>query len=118
MVGFLVLLFLMIGIWYFLLSSGDTSEISKNWPKYRCDITIMPFASFYGHDATENFNFCMKNMMNVEAGPLLSPVFQVIATLLGTLASLISVANSIRLEFATFMGGVNTIFQNFTDRFK
>ena len=116
MVGFIILLFVMIGLWSILLGAADTSEISRNWPKHRCEPTVMAFASFYGHDTTENFQFCLKNIMNNEASGILSPIFQILGTFLSTLSSLMSVANSVRLEFATFMGGINTIFQNFTDR--
>jgi hypothetical protein len=117
MLGFLILLFVMIGVWVILLGVADTSEVSKNWPKYRCNPSVMPFASFYGHDTTENFNFCLTGMLNSEMTGALSPVFKILATFLGTITTLVAVANSIRLEMATFMGGINTIFQNFTDRF-
>lgn len=117
MLGFLILLFVMIGVWVLLLGVADTSEVSKNWPKYRCNPSVMPFASFYGHDTTENLNFCLTGMMNSEMSGALSPVFKILATFLGTITTLVTVANSMRLEMATFMGGVNTIFQNFTDRF-
>jgi hypothetical protein len=116
MVGFIILLFVMIGLWSILLGAADTSEISRNWPKHRCEPTVMAFASFYGHDTTENFQFCLKNIMNNEASGILSPIFQILGTFLSTLSNLMNVANSVRLEFATFMGGINTIFQNFTDR--
>jgi hypothetical protein len=117
MLGFLILLFVMIGVWVLLLGVADTSEVSKNWPKYRCNPSVMPFASFYGHDTTENLNFCLTGMLNSEMTGALSPVFKILATFLGTITTLVAVANSIRLEMATFMGGINTIFQNFTDRF-
>ena len=117
MIGFFILLFVMIGIWVIILVAADTSEISKNWPKYRCSPTVMPLASLYGHDTTENFNYCLNAVMNEEVGGSLSPVFKIIATMLGTLSTLVSVANNIRVEMATFMGGVNTVFQNFVDRF-
>jgi hypothetical protein len=117
MLGFLILLFVMIGIWGILMVVADTSDVSKNWPKYRCSPTIMPFASFFGHDTTENFNYCMNGMITNEAGGVLSPVFQMLGVVFGTLSTLLKVANNIRLEMATFMGGVNTIFQNFADRF-
>lgn len=117
MIEFFILIFIMIGIWYTILNIGDTSEISNNWSKYRCDPTIMIFASFYGHDMLENFNFCLKQSMSSETGSVLSPIFQIVGTLLGSISNLINVANSMRLEFATFMGGINTVFQNFTDRF-
>lgn len=108
----------MIGIWLALMSLVDVTEISKNWEKYRCEPTVMPFASFYGHDATENFNYCLKGMVDSEAGGLLAPVFQIISVSLGVLTTLMAAANSMRLQFATFMGGINTIFQNFADRIK
>jgi hypothetical protein len=118
MVGFVILLFVMISIWAILLGSADTSEISNNWAQYRCQPTVMPFASFFGHDTTENFNFCLKGIMNNTAGPLLSPIFTILGSFLGVITNLMNVANSLRLQFATFLGGVNTIFQNFADRFK
>jgi hypothetical protein len=118
MVGFVILLIVMVGIWVLLLGAVDTSEISKNWPQYRCQPTVMPFASFFGHDTSENFNFCLKGIMNNTAGPLLSPIFTIFGSILGVLANLMNVANSLRVQFASFLGGINTIFQNFTDRFK
>ena len=78
----------------------------------------MPFASFYGYNTAENFQFCMANMFGDEMGAALGPVFQILAKLVSSLVLLIQVANSIRLQFATMMGGVNTLFQNFADRFK
>ncbi len=117
MIGFIILLFVMISIWVLLLVVADTSDVSKNWPKYRCSPTVMPFASFFGHDTTENFNYCLSTMINEEAGGAISPVFKILGTFLGTLTTLVATANNMRLEMATFMGGINTIFQNFTDRF-
>ena len=117
MIGFIILLFVMISIWVLLLVVADTSDVSKNWPKYRCSPTVMPFASFFGHDTTENFNYCLSTMINEEAGGAISPVFKILGTFLGTLTTLVASANNMRLEMATFMGGINTIFQNFTDRF-
>ena len=117
MIGFIILLFVMISIWVILLFVADTSDVSKNWPKYRCNPTVMPFASFFGHDTTENFNYCLSTMVTEQAGGAMSPVFTILGTFLGTLTTLVAAANNMRLEMATFMGGINTIFQNFTDRF-
>jgi hypothetical protein len=116
MLSFLILLFVMIGIWAIIIGASDTSEIVKNWDKYRCKPSIMPFASFFGHDTSENFQFCLQSIIKSDAGFMLSPIFQIVGTLLGTLGQLMQMANSIRLEFATMMGGINTIFQNFADR--
>ena len=112
MIGFILTLLVLVGIWAFMLSSSNIQEIKNNWSKYRCQIGVMPLASFYGHDTGENFNYCMKNIFTLESGPLLSPVFQILGTMIGTISMFISTLNSIRVQFATLLGGINTIFQN------
>lgn len=116
MVGFLILLILLSGGLYFVLGMSDIKEIKENWPKHRCKVSVMPFASVYGFDTQENFTYCMSNIMTMEAGPLLTPIFQILGTILGSISIIITTINSFRLQIATMMGGINTIFQNFTDR--
>jgi hypothetical protein len=107
----------MTGFWIMLSGAVNLNEITDNWPKYRCQPHIIPFASFFGHDTTENFNFCMKGILVASVGPLFAPVVQILATFLETLSTLMMMANSMRLQMATMTGGINTVFQNFTDRF-
>ncbi len=118
MLGFILLLFILTGIWVGMMSAADVEEIKKNWPKYRCRPTVMPFAALYGHPTGENFNFCLNNMFGVEMAAALGPVFQILGSMISTLITLVEVANSIRVQFATMMGGINGLFQNFLDRFK
>lgn len=118
MIGFVLLLFLCISTWIGMIGAADAAEIKKNWPKYRCRPNVMPFAALYGHNTGENFNFCLMNMFSQEMGTALGPVFQILATMISTLMTLLEAANSIRVQFATMMGGINTMFQNFADRFK
>lgn len=118
MLGFIFTLLALVGIWAFMLSSSNIQQIKENWGENRCKIGVMPFASFYGHDTAENFNYCMKNIFTAESGPLLSPVLQVLSTMIGTISIFVSTLNSIRVQFATLLGGINTIFQNFSDRMK
>lgn len=118
MLGFIILLFLFLGIWVGMIGMADVEEVKKNWPKYRCRPNIMPFAGIYGYNTGENFNFCLMNMFSAEMGTALGPVFVILGSIVSTLATLLEVANSIRVQFATMMGGINTLFQNFADRFK
>lgn len=117
MLGFILLVLLLTSIWIVVLISSDLSDVKQNWPKYRCRPSIIPFAAFFGYDAGENFNFCLKNMATTEFGQALGPVFTILGSIASSLMVLITAANSIRLAFATMMGGVNTIFSNFTERF-
>ena len=118
MLGFILLLFIFTSIWIGMLSGADVKEVKDNWPKYRCRPNIMPFAGLYGYNTAENFNFCLSNMFGSEMAQALGPVFGILGTMITTLMTLVQVANSIRVQFATMMGGVNTLFQNFADRFK
>jgi hypothetical protein len=118
MIGFVLLLFIFISTWIAMIGAADAAEIKKNWPKYRCRPNVMPFAALYGFNTGENFNFCLMNMFGQEMGTALGPVFQILGTIVSTLVTLLEVANSIRVQFATMMGGINTMFQNFADRFK
>jgi hypothetical protein len=116
MLGFLLLLLVMIGGWVFFLTGFDISEVSKNWEKYRCYPFLMPFASFFGHDTQENFRFCTDSIFTSIAGPLLGPFTAILGFFINILSTMLSSINSIRLEFATMMGGINMMFQNFSDR--
>jgi len=118
MLGFIFILLALLGIWAFMLASSNIQEIKEHWNENRCKMGVMPFASFYGHNTAENFNYCMKNIFTAESGPLLSPVLQILATMIGTISIFVSTLNSIRVQFATLLGGINTIFQNFSDRMK
>ena len=49
-------------------------KIEENWPEYRCNPAVMPFADFFGHNSTENFVYCIQNMQTDYIGYLLTPV--------------------------------------------
>lgn len=115
--GFIIIILLLaIGI-YFMNNLPDFKEIKDNWPKYRCSPQVIPFASIYGQDTKENFQFCMKDIFSGFAGEILGPFYGILGGFVKVLMNLIQSANSMRLMFATIMGGIGTIFQEFTSRF-
>jgi len=118
MLGFILLLFIFLSGWIAMLSVADIEEVKRNWPKYRCRPNILPFAGFYGYNTGENFTFCLNNMFGAELAEALGPVFGILSTIVTTLVTILQVANSLRIQLATMMGGINTVFQNFSDRFK
>ncbi len=43
---------------YFLAVLGiGMKKIEDNWPKYRCNPSVMPFAGLFNHDVMQNFYF-------------------------------------------------------------
>ena len=114
--GFLLLVLLFsLGI-YLLQSVGSYEEVRKNWPKYRCLPHIMPFASIYGANTTENFQFCMKNMFSGFGGEMLAPFYDMMGFFTKTLMGLLNSINSMRVMMASLVGGINTVFSEFAER--
>jgi hypothetical protein len=112
----LLMVIVFVVIFYGIQRIFNYKNIQQNWDKYRCDPAIMPFAAFYGRNTSENFNFCLGKIFTEHSSgttssfsSLLGGFVQVMSTLLGSI-------NNIRLTVSTFVGGVNVIFQEFTDR--
>ncbi len=102
---------------YVMALFSNFAEVRKNWPKYRCNPQYMATANLYGFDVKENMDYCLKNAMQGEAASQLGPLYQLLATSVGTQGGLLGSVNSVRLQLATLMGGIMKTFQQFSDRF-
>lgn len=109
-----VLGIIIIGI---VLSVSGIAEIKKNWDKYRCNPQYMALAPLIGKDTAENFNYCLQNVMNDEAGSALAPVYKVLFASIASISTLLQSTNSLRLQIATLVGGIVKTIQQFVDRF-
>lgn len=58
----------------FNIISVGIKNIKENWPVYRCNPMVMPFASMFGHNSGENFTYCIQNMQSDYMSYLLQPV--------------------------------------------
>lgn len=116
MILFLFIIILLTVGFVLLLGSSNTKEIVENWPKYRCDPTIMPFASLYGHNTAENFQFCMKDMFNFQADILMGPFKGILGTFTKSLMAMVTTLMSMRIQIATLVGGVTKITREMQDR--
>jgi hypothetical protein len=105
-------------LWYFLTSAVDIAEIQRDWPKYRCNPAVMPFASLYGYDATDNFNYCLKNMFQLQTGAITGPFGSILSVIVQNMMTFLESLNNIRVMIATFIGGISKLTQEFVDRFK
>jgi hypothetical protein len=58
-----------------MLSTG-VQNMQDNWPLYRCNPVMMPFAGYIAPDGTstqENFSFCIQNIMSSFAPTVTQP---------------------------------------------
>lgn len=51
-------------------------EIKRNWPRYKCQPMIMPFANFFGHNVNDNFVSCIGNMQGGLMKQFLAPLMK------------------------------------------
>jgi len=101
-----------------VLIGGSFTDIIRNWPKHRCNPMIMPFAALFGYDASENFNFCMKNIFSSNAATVLGPVYTLMSKFTDIAGTIANSANSFRYLIANLLNGMERLMASYRDRFQ
>jgi len=68
----IVIVFILLYLFNFLVVG--IQRIKDNWPQYRCNPIIMPFASVFDVDVNQNFTYCIQNLQSNYIGYLLKPL--------------------------------------------
>lgn len=76
----------------------------------------MPFASFYGYDINENFQFCLQQIIAENTKSTAAPFAEGMGGFTNVLTSLMQSTNSIRVTLATLVGGIIKIVSEFKSR--
>ena len=121
-------LIIFIGILGFILINENKQYVIDNWPEYRCNPVVMPFAGFFGKNAGENFNGCLTTNFGKFFKILIKPfefIIKNIQHLLGDVLSQINIVRTItkpirefvnmatRMVFEKTQGLMNTIMYSF-----
>lgn len=94
----------------------DIKKIKKNWAEERCSPMIMPFASLFGHNTKDNFEFCMGKIFNMHSMPFFGSIGSIFSHFTGLLTMIFDAVSTLRNIIASLGGGINVIFQEFTER--
>lgn len=86
-------------------------NIKKDWPKYRCNPVVMPFANVFGKNTSQNFAFCVQNLQQTFMGDLLAPLHYTDSVLGDISKDLTSSINSIRAFFDKIRNMIQTIIK-------
>jgi hypothetical protein len=105
----------------FILTFGiskifDVRKIKNNWANERCSPLIMPFASMFGYNTKENFEFCMGKIFNTHSMPFFGSIGHMFTQFTGLLTMIFDSISSLRNIIASLGGGINVVFQEFTER--
>ena len=115
--AFILFTIMFIGLCVFGLSVTTNMEQVKNdWANQRCSPLIMPFASMFGHDTKDNFEFCMGKIFTTNSASSMDSVGSMFGSLSSLLSSTFNSINSMRNTISTLGGGINLVFKEFTDR--
>jgi len=70
----IIIVFIFIFLYIFNLVVVGMQRIKDNWPVYRCQPLVMPFASIFGHDTGKNYAYCIQSMQKGFMDDLLKPL--------------------------------------------
>lgn len=105
----ILILILFVIIFMFNTFSVGIKNIKKNWPLYRCNPTVMPFSSYFGHDPVSNFTYCIQNMQTSFMGHLLEPVHYLLNVVHQMISSLMNDINWIRKKITNMVSNLLNI---------
>ena len=93
----------------FIIFIVQIDNIKKNWPKYKCNPMIMPFAGVFGHDEYTNFTECIQTMQTDYMDYLLQPLnldLSIIAEMSAVFTDGISGGFSIITDLQNLLGNI------------
>jgi len=114
--SFIFLMILFIGLFFLLESISSAAQTSNDWSEVRCQPQNMVLAGLYGHDANENFQFCLQQIIQDSTKGSTAPFAQGMGGFTSVLQNLMNSANSFRTTLATMVGGIIKIIGEFKAR--
>lgn len=107
---FIILVF--IGMYIYNILAVGIKNIQENWPSYRCNPMVMPFAGMFGHDSGANFTYCIQSMQTNYMGVLLKPINYVMSVSNQSMGGLMNSVQSIRKFINELRNSITSIVQN------
>lgn len=92
--------------------NGGIKQIKKNWPVYRCNPVVMPFAGVFGYDAAANMTYCIQSAQSQYMSYLLDPLYYALSVTNSIGNSLSSDMQSMRKMLGSTRGLMGGNFLN------
>ena len=95
----IVIVFVVIGVFLYLMARNRVDEIQEKWPDYRCKINIMPIAGWVGPpgtSTTQNFQDCMEDFVGGYISRKFAPLFSIFDRIFSALTFLRSSVQQVR----------------------
>ena len=120
---FIVLVF--IAMYFYNILAVGIKNVQDNWPEYRCNPMVMPFAGTFGHDAGQNFTYCIQTMQSDYMGVLLQPINYAMSVtnsatggIMNSVQSVREFINQLRNSITSIVGSIFGVFLNILIQFQ
>ena len=120
---FIVLVF--IAMYFYNILAVGIKNVQENWPEYRCNPMVMPFAGTFGHDAGQNFTYCIQTMQSDYMGVLLQPINYAMSVtnsatggIMTSVQSVREFINQLRNSITSIVGSIFGVFLNILIQFQ
>lgn len=120
---FIVLVF--IAMYFYNILAVGIKNVQDNWPEYRCNPMVMPFAGTFGHDAGQNFTYCIQTMQSDYMGVLLQPINYAMSVtnsatggIMNSVQSIREFMNQLRNSITSIVGSIFGVFLNILIQFQ
>jgi len=120
---FIIIIFVL--LYVFNILSVGIKKIQEDWPLYRCNPAVMPFATVFGQDTSKNFTYCIQNMQTNYMSYLMQPMMYNL-NIIGNLgANITKSINDVRAFFdkirtfiTSIVGSIFSVFLNILIEFQ
>jgi hypothetical protein len=121
----IVIILIFVGLYFLTMMQAGMKKLKEDWPKIRCTPTAMPFAGYLGHNAVENFTFCIGNIQKNMMGYFLKPIYYVVSltsslggSIMKSLGKMRQMMSGLREMISSIVGDVFGIFINLIIQFQ
>ena len=113
-----IIILIFLALYSFNIIAVGMKKIQSNWPQYRCNPTIMPFASQFGQDPMANFTYCIQNMQKNFMGYLLQPINYSLSSVNSIGSEFMGAIQNVRKMFSVIRDFITSIIQKVFEQLK
>lgn len=118
----IIFIFLITISYFYILSHVKT--LRKDWPQNKCNPIYIPFAGIIINDpnksnletTSENFNFCVNNILSSIISTILEPIYYFVKLLIETWKEIITSIQNIRSMFNNMRNSANNVTKDVMNR--
>jgi hypothetical protein len=107
---FIIIVFIILYI--FNILSVGINKIKEDWPVYRCNPAVMPFASIFEQDTISNFTYCIQTMQGNYMSYLMQPLQYNLSIISNIGKSLTTALNNVRAFFNNIRNFITDIVKS------